>query len=295
VPPIEDRRRILEATARGESGNSYSAINPDIEFSRLRNNPAYQRYHLGLSYGFVQFTQDSGNLGRLLVMMRERDPRAFAEIFGPHADELIHVTTATGPSSSRSPGGRSARVQPVAGADLWVEPWLSRFQRAGQHVPFQAAQNQLASEVFINPMLRFAGWLGLNTDRALAMVVARAIGMGVNTAKRWIISAVGPISADALRQQALAALDHSDLRAFQRATPGLRADGEFGPMTHAAMAAALRALGARSPIPIPTRDQMMNAIVSRAENSPNWSPRRVQRVRDMRNARDFFTDTPYPI
>src|SRR5262249_59467250 len=105
--------------------------------------------------------------------------------------------------------------------------------------------NQLASEVFIDPMLRFAAWLGLDTDRALAMAVDRAVGMGPGRAKAWIIAAVGPVATNALLQQALTALGASDVGAFQRATPGLRADGEFGPTTHAAMVAALRTLGAR--------------------------------------------------
>ena len=80
-------------------------------------------------------------LGRLLRMMRQRDAQTFAQIFGGHAQQLIDVTTADGPPSSASPDGRSARVQPVESADLWREPWLTRFRRAGQHVPFQAAQN----------------------------------------------------------------------------------------------------------------------------------------------------------
>ena len=301
-PPltIDDRKRIIQHIAHFESGrDGYGAINADGEFEGRfgATHPAYQRYHIGLSYGLIQFTQDSGLLGRLLVMMRERDAQAFNDFFGPDPQtiqQLIAVTTARGPSSRQSPGGRSARLQPVAGADLWREPWLSRFRRAGQHVPFQAAQNQLASEVFIDSMLRFAAWLGLDTDRALTMAVDRAVGMGPGRAKAWIIAAVGPIATDALRQQALTALGASDVRAFQRATPGLRADGEFGPTTHAAMVAALRTLGARSPIPIPTHDQMLDAMVRHAAASSSWSPRRRDRVRQIRVATDF-TDTPYQL
>src|SRR5262249_27193227 len=138
---------------------------------KFKGHPAHNRYHIGLSYGIIQFTQDSGMLGRLLTMMKQRDATKFAEIFGTHADQLLLVATAAGPASKDVGGGRSARVQPVDGTDLWEEPWLSRFREAGKHRPFQAAQNQLASEGYLDPMLTFAKWLGLDTDRALTLVV----------------------------------------------------------------------------------------------------------------------------
>jgi hypothetical protein len=173
-------------------------------------------------------------------------------------------------------------VQPVGGADLWREPWLSRFRQAGRHIPFQAAQNQLAAESFLDAMLKFTGWMGLDTARALAMVVDRAIQMGRAGAARWVISVAGPIQTEALRGRALAALGHGDLRQFQRATPGLNADGDFGPMSHAAMVAALRALGAEAPIPIPTREQVMDAMVRGAAGRP-WA----HRVNELRQAGDL--------
>ena len=246
-----------------ESRAGYAGINADTEYSNPRL-PQYQRWHVGLSYGFVQFTQDSGMLGRLLHMMRERDAATFREVFGPDSDELVRVTTRRGPSSRSEPGGRSARVQPVGGADLWTEPWLSRFRAAGAHPPFQAAQNELAVRAFVDPMLGFAAGLGTNTERSLAMVVDRAIQMGVGGSRRWIVDAVAPIRTNAQRQQALGALGVSGVREFQQAA-GLRADGDFGPTTHAAMVGALRRLGPASPVPIPTRDQLMDGIVDRAE------------------------------
>ncbi len=285
---IEIKKRIIERIAKFESGRDrYSAINPDGEYEGRfgTSHPAYHRYHVGLSYGLIQFTQDSRLLGQLLVMMRDRDGQAFSEAFGGDPKilkQLIDVTTADGAPSRKAQDGRSARVQPVGGADLWREPWLSRFRQAGRHVPFQAAQNQLAAESFLDPMLKFAGWMGLDTERALAMVVDRAIQMGRGGATRWIISAAGPIQTDALRGQALAALGHSDLRQFQRATPGLSADGEFGPMSHAAMVAALRALGAKAPIPIPTREQLMDAVARGAAGRP-WA----HRVDELRKTGDL--------
>ncbi|MES1245551.1 MAG: hypothetical protein ABUT39_28355 [Acidobacteriota bacterium] len=271
---IPEKRRILEQVAPFESGPAgYAAINADGEFEgRFGNHPARQHWHVGLSYGVIQFTQDSGSLGRLLQMMQSRDAGEFGRVFGPQADELVRVTNAAGPSSAESPGGRSARVQPVGGADLWREPWLARFRQAATHVPFQAAQNELAATLYLEPVLPLAAWLGLDTDRALAMVVDRAVQMGVGGARRWIVEAVGPVQSTAQRQQCLAALGHADLTAFQKATRGLTADGDWGPLTHAALVAALRQLGSRSPVPIPTRDQMMDAMVRRAAGTP-WEKR----------------------
>jgi hypothetical protein len=292
---IQDKKRIIERVAPFESsGQLYKAVNADGEFEGRFNrpgrpHPAYHRYHIGLSFGIVQFTQDSGSLGHLLEMMRQRDASTFAQIFGPDTDALIRVTNASGPSSSHAPSGRSARVQPVGNADLWQEPWLSRFRRAGDHVPFQSAQNELAAANYIEPILQFAGWLGLNTDRALTMIVDRAIQMGVNGAKRWIIGVVNPVQTPSQQQQALSALGHADLHAFQEATRGLTADGDWGPMTCAAMVGALRALGNATPIPIPSREQMMDALVRNATGRA-WAGR----VNELRND-PHFSDTVYEL
>jgi hypothetical protein len=290
---IEDKRQIIEQIARSESGKArYGAINSDGEFKGRfgPGHPAYQRYHIGISYGIVQFTQDSGMLGRLLQLMFERDPETFRATFGPQAGELLRTTTTAGPSSREQPDGRSARVQPVGGADLWEEPWLTRFRQAAEHVSFQAAQNQLAASAFLDPILQFAAWLGLDTDRALTIVVDRAVQMGLDGARRWIIDAVGPIQTAALRQQALSALGKTDLRSFQAATLGLVADDQWGPLTHAAMVAALQQLGSGSPIPIPTRDQMLNAIVRRAADTP-WAER-AARLRSSPEFRDVVYQLP---
>jgi hypothetical protein len=269
-----------------ESSGGYAGINADTEF-RSRTLPQAGRWHVGLSYGFVQFTQDSGALGRLLQMMRQRDGAEFRRIFGADADELVRVTSLPGPGSRNSPGGRSARVQPVAGHDLWEEPWLSRFRAAGAHPPFQAAQNELAVRMFLDPMLGLAEAFGLDTERGVAMLTDRAIQMGLGGAKRWLVGAIGPIRTDALRQQALSAVGAAGVREFQQAG-GLRADGAFGPDTHVALVRALRRLGAASPVPIPTREQLLDAIVARAEQEQTFWRRRPSTIRTSRE----FADAP---
>jgi hypothetical protein len=294
APPslsIDDKRAIIERIAGSESGSDrYGAINADGEYKGRfgPDHPAYHHHHIGLSYGIIQFTQDSGNLGRLVSLMRDRDDAMFRQTLGENADELIRVTNATGPPASESPDGRSARTQPVGGADLWEEPWISRFRQAGQVIAFQSAQNELAATSFVDPMIGFAGDLGLDTDRALTMAVDRAIQMGVAGARQWICAAVGPISTTQVRQQALAALGFGELSAFQQAWR-LPVDNLWGPLTHAGLAGALRQLGDRSPISLPTVDQMLDGMVRRADADGVFWASRVRRLRTA----EGFTDRAY--
>jgi hypothetical protein len=287
---IDDKRAIIAQIAGDGGLDRYTALNADGEYKGRfgPNDPAYHHHHIGLSFGVVQFTQESGDLGRLLVLMKQRDEVAFARIFGEHADELIAVTTAAGPPSSESPDGRSARTQPVAGADVWEDKWLGRFRAAGAEPAFQAAQNELASALFIDPMVRFAGDLGLDTDRALAIAVSCAALLGTSRAKQWLAAAVGPIQTTAVRQQALAAVGAADLEAFQRAHD-LSPDNLFGPDTHAALVSALRALGSAAPIQLPTVEQMLDALVRRADADGTYWAASVRRLRTATG----FTDKPY--
>jgi hypothetical protein len=287
---IREKVRIIEHITKDESGKAlYKAVNRDGEFEGKfgTDHAAYQKFHIGLSYGIVQFTQDSGELGSLLKLMKQKDEKAFVDTFGEHHQRLIEVTTAAGPFSKDSPGGRSARVQKVGGQDLWQDDWVKRFQKAGDHVPFQAAQIELAAKDFLDPMLPFARALGLNTDRALTLIVDRAVQLGPGGARHWIIGAVGPIKSHALLQQALGALGHADLKSFQRAK-GLKVDGDLGPWSHSALVEELRKLGpGRSPVPLPTLPEMLQAMV-RAAAGKDWE-RRVKRIAE---ATSGFDDKP---
>ena len=121
----------------------------------------------------------------------------------------------------------------------------------------------------------FARWLGLDTDRGLAMLYDRAVNMGVGPTRQWVINALReqlPLTS-AQRQQALSALGHADLTAFQKSVSGLDPTGEFDTQTYAAMIGALRALGARSPIPIATPVQVEDAMVRLAKfEQRRWAP-----------------------
>lgn len=121
---------------------------------------------IGLSYGFIQFTQDSGNLGQVLRTFHGiAGDSEMARTFGPNWKELLATTSASGSSRIKSQidgSARSKRVQPVAvgdpGAngsdrpvDLWEEPWLARFRAAGRLPAMQAAQRAEAFTGFWSP------------------------------------------------------------------------------------------------------------------------------------------------
>lgn len=259
---IAEKVRILRVVARAESGgDTYSAINPDNEYNDTRH-PAYHRYHIGLSWGFIQFTQRSGALGRVLQAVRRREEALGAALpaaqrmealFGPQWRTLLEVTNAR---------DEEARVADVGGKPLWDPQWTARFRAAGQVPHVTYAQNEVAVTDYVDPHLRFAHWLGFDDARALAMLWDRCIHMGGGGGTGWIMRACGPVRTDEERRDALAALGHADLRAFQQAhAPHLAADGRWGPRTHAAMVFALRALGPRSPVPVPTRDAMLQRMV----------------------------------
>lgn len=276
---IEARKAILARIMPFESGpEGFGRIGADGEFEGRYGpkHPAYQTFHLGLTFGGFPFVQENGTLGKLLGKMRERDPAGFNRAFGANAALLLQVTQAPGPHSSTSSDGLSPRLSPVDGALLWREPWLARFHAAGGHPPFQGAQNEMAALLWIEPMLDFARNLGLTTDRTLTLVVDRAVQMGVAGSKRWITEAVNPVQTPAQLQQALAALGHPDLAALQAAS-GLPATGEFNADTKACLIAALRKSG-RSPVPIPHPEQMADAMLLRAADTP-WSER-MRRLRD---------------
>jgi hypothetical protein len=288
---IPEKVRLLRVVAAFESGrDGYAAVNADREFSDPKH-PAYQKYHIGLSWGLIQFTQRSGMLGRVLQAAKRREDaiadlpaeHRFASLFGPAWEELLRVTNAADPDQ---------RVAPVAGAALWEPVWTARFRAAGAVPHVTYAQNEVAITEFVDPMLQVARWLGFDTPRSLAMLVDRCIHMGPGGGLAWIMRAVGPVKTQADRDNALRALGHTDLRAFQQSqAPRLAVDGRWGPKTHAAMTGALRALGAASPLTVPGREAMLQAMVEAAR--PQRFHARLAALHA--NRADFADDISYAL
>jgi hypothetical protein len=279
---IPEKFKIVSLVARGEGGagrDGYAAVNADGEY----NDPShafYHRRHVGLSWGIVQFTQLGGALGRVLEACQRRDPTQFAQTFGPDAAELLRVTGAD---------EEGDRLQPVGASFLWEGDWPDRFRRAGQVPAFQAAQNEVAIEGYLDPNLPFAAALGWDTDRALALLYDRAVAMGNAGAQSWIIRAVGPIRTQKQRAAALAALGFPSFSAFCDSVPELRGDIRWTAPAHAALVGALRGLGPEAPIPLPTLDAQLDAVVAAAAGR-----RFAARLQRLRAAPELY-DTRYDL
>ncbi len=126
----------------------------------------------GLSFGILQWAQKPGNLGVLLAEMQRTDPLRFLRTFGPAWPELLAVT------------GRGS-LEPVAGAVLWHEPWVSRFRAAGRDPVFVQVQDQLAKRgEHFRGALQAASVLGVWTERALALFFDTAVQQGPGFATR---------------------------------------------------------------------------------------------------------------
>jgi peptidoglycan hydrolase-like protein with peptidoglycan-binding domain len=171
----KDRKRYAEENNLEFDPNGYS---------RYGDNPG----HVGLSFGFIQFTQSGGALGDLLAAMRKKHPVVFDRIFGPDSAELVRVTNMDGPWSvvpdADSPTGkarRNPRVQPVGGADLWKQPWLSRFEEAGNHDALVEVQYEQAVTAYFDRMLvRTAIPFDVRSQKGLTILMDRSVQLGVS-------------------------------------------------------------------------------------------------------------------
>lgn len=156
-------RGAVDVVIRTESGGNYGAQNQNTDGA-------------GLSYGLMQWTQSSGNLGKLLLRLFEADPEGFKRIFGGADPALLLLQT----TNARS---RASRLAPVAGAVLWGPPWTARFTAAGQHLPFQQAQwAELWASEHWQGAEEVVSILGVRSQRAYALAFDRSVHQGPKSA-----------------------------------------------------------------------------------------------------------------
>jgi hypothetical protein len=257
--------QVVREVCLADSGDeAYSAVAADREFSTA-GQAAYQKRHFGLAFGLCLFTQESGLLGRVLALFRQRDGTGFAQTFGADAEALHATTNAASPE---------ARLADVGGHPLWTAPWLDRFRQAGRIEGCQNAQNEVAIEGLFRPMLNVAMPLGLDTDRGLAMAFDRVVTGGLGAGLAWVVHAAGPLRTETQRANALAALGYDSLQGFQETLDGARASGGFTPATHAALVGGLRATGL---MPLPDSVALQAQLVAAATGSART---RLLRLRD---------------
>lgn len=179
--------RLVKLTADMESGGNYGACNRDGEyegkFDKKGKTHRASKYgdtpiHIGLSWGYIQFTQDGGTLGRVLSIAHKRDPEAFNAVFGNDAETMLAIVTKKGKSGLQTSTLRGTRVQKVGGVDLWKDPWVSRFKKAAELELFQWAQRMVAMEDYMSPAFKHAVKMNLNSERGLVVLFDRTVQLG---------------------------------------------------------------------------------------------------------------------
>lgn len=119
-----EKKQIVASVAVCEmNADGFGSVNADQEFvgrkfgKRGSEQPYSRIVHIGLSYGVIQYTQDSGNLGLVLQKMKEKNPRKFVEILGGGDKEiaqgLIDLATTGRPDLGDNP------AIPLSGQAYW--------------------------------------------------------------------------------------------------------------------------------------------------------------------------------
>jgi len=153
---------IIKATGHAEGG--FDAVNGNVGS------------HEGVSFGILQWTQGSGNLGIVLQAMQATSPSIFAQILGPSWAAVLKVAV----------DSKDKNVQrTVDGKKLWEEPWISKFRLLGQNATMQLGQISAARNgVFMREALRGAEKLGLEpTMHVVGVLFDRAVQNGHNGLK----------------------------------------------------------------------------------------------------------------
>lgn len=211
----KERSRIMSIISKFEG--QYYSCNKDTEFSMSKNQVSYAGIvHIGLSWGFIQFTQDSGNLGKVLKLMSEKNKTEFSEVFGDNWKELLKIATASGKSGQelfQSNGGKKkadklredkkeffgSRVKKIAikkgGPEkhLWEKPWVDRFEKAGKIEVFQRAQDEVAISDFLEPALSICKDFNIQTAKGVVITFDRCVNQGVGGCRKLYTNLFGNV------------------------------------------------------------------------------------------------------
>lgn len=171
----EVRARVVGVTTAQESGGKFWAVNPNSErFKDPKNAP-------GVSWGILQWTQKSGNLGIVLDACRAADKPTFDATVAPFsADELVRVC-------------RAGSLGTVNGKVLWDAAWVKVFQALGRVPIFQQVQTWFAANgSHMKAAVKTCIMLGLESEKGLALAFDRATQQG----EGWIVKAATSIAAN---------------------------------------------------------------------------------------------------
>lgn len=153
-------RDVIARTAKFEGGrDGFSSINANSDNS-------------GLSFGLINWSQRGGGLYELLAGMYTMAPAAFGRVFGPGYRTLLQRA-------------REKSLEPVEGALLWEEPWLSRFRSAALDPDLRKVQTDLALYgSYMQAASDAMVTMGLRSERALGVVFDRAVQQGPGRTRR---------------------------------------------------------------------------------------------------------------
>ncbi len=170
LTPAVMRRIILAAT---------TAPNASSAFGRAQANIGGR----GLCFGIGRFCQIDGSLGVYLQACKDEDAAAFAAKFTLKdqdlSEQLLQVCTSD---------SESGRMAPVGGQELWSRDWIAVFKEAAKHPAFQDMQFRAAAETRLIPLVDVAYQMNMTSERALAMIVDRAVQTGVAATEALIRS-----------------------------------------------------------------------------------------------------------
>lgn len=170
LTPAVMRRIILAAT---------TAPNAAPAFGRAQANIGGR----GLCFGIGRFCQIDGSLGVYLKACKDEDAAAYAARFTLKdqdlSEQLLQVCTSD---------SESGRMAPVGGQELWSRDWIAVFKEAAKHPAFQDMQFRAAAETRLIPLVDMADQMNMTSERALAMIVDRAVQTGVAATEALIRS-----------------------------------------------------------------------------------------------------------
>ena len=154
--------RIIEYTARTESGGRYDAWNPDDNGR-------------GVSYGLIQFNQKVGTLPEVLRDMRAANPTRFDAIFGKYASGMATPSWVRAANLNDPAIATYSRGVLTGGA----------MYHASREPDFQAVQRAWAKSGYFDPSVQAAQAVGLKSERAMAMLFDTSVQWGTPRCGRF--------------------------------------------------------------------------------------------------------------
>lgn len=146
-------RKVVVDAETGGKGDPYASMNKNSDGA-------------GLSFGLINWAQKVGGLHELLHVMWVLAPRRFVAAFGPAYYTMLMAVA-------------KKSLDPVDGALLWHEPWLSRFAAAAADPELRKAQDYaLKYGSYMTRAIKLAVRADMTSERSLALIFDRSVQQG---------------------------------------------------------------------------------------------------------------------